>query len=541
MSLFGVELDFNNVVAIVSVTIPVLAFVWEFVVIRRKRLGYRFQMDVLATDSTHAPSAAVLSQLQGRNGLLNEPSFVLVRVENAGWRPIEASDYLAPPTSDTGIHVLFKDRRVVGMAVTELSHPVLGPFFVTVHGDVAQETPGFGMGAQNGAGLIRLPRVTLNPGAHYKVLAVLERSSGIPNTPFPAPEFQADLIGGEGPPFAWSRWFARLKPARTEAHTFASRPALAFIGLLAVAVLLQAGLTLFWPARPAPLDCVGGTLRLQGSTAFAPAVTEAAKEYARLCEAKGAKVVADEGSFQGSGEGIAALEKAGADAGISGTEGLGDRVSFTDGPADGSHPQVLPRPIAYSLFTLVVNQDAKVRSLTLQQIRDIYTLKITNWSDVGGADLPIHLVDRHRGSGTRGALEQRVLKGRSVPEAGVDDCAQLDRNKPGVCEVDSTGTLLERTASLPGALGYSEAGSVTTGGLVKLRIDDMPPTLEGVEDGTYPYWQTEYAYTYGEPPADSIAAAFLRYLTDQGGKDILREYGNRPCSETEYPLVCTPT
>ena len=38
----------------------------------------------------------------------------------------------------------------------------------------------------------------------------------------------------------------------------------------------------------------------------------------------------------------------------------------------------------------------------------------------------------------------------------------------------------------------------------------MPPTLEGVEQGTYPYWQTEYAYTYGEPPAGSIAAAFLR-------------------------------
>lgn len=68
----------------------------------------------------------------------------------------------------------------------------------------------------------------------------------------------------------------------------------------------------------------------------------------------------------------------------------------------------------------------------------------------------------------------------------------------------------------------------------------MPPTLEGVEQGTYPYRQTEYACTYGEPPAGSIAA-ILRHLTDQGGKDILREYGNRPCSETRYPLVCRPT
>lgn len=42
-------------------------------------------------------------------------------------------------------------------------------------------------------------------------------------------------------------------------------------------------------------------------------------------------------------------------------------------------------------------------------------------------------------------------------------------------------------------------------------------------------------------PAGSVAAAFLRYLTDQGGKDILREYGNLPCSGTRYPLVCRPT
>jgi hypothetical protein len=88
---------------------------------------------------------------------------------------------------------------------------------------------------------------------------------------------------------------------------------------------------------------------------------------------------------------------------------------------------------------------------------------------------------------------------------------------------------------------FREAAGVTSADLVKLNIGDMPPILEGVGHGTYPYRQTEYAYTYGEPSAGSIAAAFLRYRTDQGGKDVLREYGNRPCSETRYPLVCRPT
>ena len=72
MGLFGVELDFNNVVAIVSVAIPVLAFFWEFVVIRRKRLGYRLQMDTLATDTAHAPSAS--GSRAWRSGTASSPA-----------------------------------------------------------------------------------------------------------------------------------------------------------------------------------------------------------------------------------------------------------------------------------------------------------------------------------------------------------------------------------------------------------------------------------------------------------------------------------
>ncbi|MEU1159413.1 substrate-binding domain-containing protein [Streptomyces sp. NPDC005921] len=536
---FGSELDFNNVVAMLSVAIPVLAFVWEFVVIRRKRLGYRLQMDTLATDVAHAPGADVLAATHDDGTPLTEPSFVLIRIENAGWRPIEPENYLAPRNSQTGIRVVFKDRRVVGMAVTELNPSSLLTFFTAPDNDA--ESNGFGISEENGASVLRLPKVTLNRGAHYKVLAVLERQSGIPHARFLEPEFHADLIGDSNRSFAWVRWFTRLKPAHTESHTFASRPAKLFMSLLAVAVLLQASLTLFWPAKPAPLDCVGGTLHLSGSTAFAPAVTKAARKYTELCSAKGASIPVDDGTFRGSGVGLTTLEKAGDDARISGNDGLGDHITFTDGPAGDGHAQDLPRPVVYSLFTLVVNKDAHVANLTLGQIRDIYARKITDWSVVGGAKLPIHLINRYSDSGTRGALEQRILAGRPVPASGSGDCASLGPTRAGVCEVDSTDTMLDTVARQSGALGYSEASGVTSADLVKLDIDGMPPSLEGVEHGTYPYWQTEYAYTFGEPPAGSIAAAFLRYLTDQGGKDILREYGNRPCSETRYPLVCRPT
>ena len=189
---------------------------------------------------------------------------------------------------------------------------------------------------------------------------------------------------------------------------------------------------------------------------------------------------------------------------------------------------------------------------------------------VGGPQLPIQLVNRHPGSGTRTALVNRVLKAE-LPAATVNDCAALDpgkasdpgaasdqgaagdqgtandpgkagdQGKAGVCEAGSTQRLLERVAATPGALGYSEVSNASAGDrVIRVHIDHDPATLAGVEDGGYPYWQTEYAYSYGELPADSIGAAFLRYLTDQEGKDILREHGNRPCAETEYPLECEP-
>ncbi|MFD7706611.1 substrate-binding domain-containing protein [Streptomyces sp. NPDC059786] len=150
---------------------------------------------------------------------------------------------------------------------------------------------------------------------------------------------------------------------------------------------------------------------------------------------------------------------------------------------------------------MVASEDAGVRTLSLKQVRDLCAGRITNWKEVGGADLPVHLVSRNPGSGTRSTLEQRVLAGADLPKVTVDDCVGLDPDRPGRCEVGDTDTLLSTVARTPGALGHSEVGAATAhDDLVRVRIDGA----EGVEDGAYPYWQTEYACTYGKPPADSI-------------------------------------
>ncbi|MEV0323645.1 PstS family phosphate ABC transporter substrate-binding protein [Streptomyces sp. NPDC050658] len=512
--------SWESVVAALGLAIPVGAALWEFGFAGRKRLGYRVQMDTTAKNAATHLHAGVLRQLQQNGTSLVDPSFVLLRVQNSGWTHIDPSDYVRRDDDQVGIRITFPGRRVRGMVVTETSHDYLEPCFENA------------VGLRRNDDNIELPRVPLNRGTHYKVLAVLERDPDFAaGREFPDPVVVAGIKGGVRG--------GQIK--KTESHTFASRPVMVFIALLVLVAAAQS-FTSFTRddarAQAAPVDCAEGTLTLSGSTAFKDAVAEAAKRYVKKCT--GAKIPISDDTFKGSVAGLDSLAAAGKKGG-SGSSGLGDRIAFTDGAKGDGRPQLLPRPVALSLFTLAVNKDAGVQDLSLKQVRQIYSGDITNWSQVNGNDVPIHLVSRHPGSGTRAALVRQVLDGKELLEVTSGDCAGMGRDKPGRCEVGDTGTLLDTVASTPGSLGHSEAGAALTHqGIQQVRIAGYPATVEGADAGAYPYWETEFAYTYGEPPADSIAAGFLRYLTEGAGKDSLPAHGHRPCSELEKPLLCRP-
>ncbi|WP_217252188.1 substrate-binding domain-containing protein [Streptomyces sp. AC602_WCS936] len=515
--------SWESVIAVFGLAVPVVAALWEFVVAGRKRLGYRVQMDTSARDSgtSTGPQARVLQRMQWDGVDLDDPSVVLLRIENVGWTPIVEEDYVARIDDPVGIRAAFPGRRVVGMVVTECSHPVLREFF---------EPGTAGLGATDG--VITLPKVKLNRRAHYKVLAVLDRLPDAAGDDLPGPEISAGIVGGVRG--------GTIK--RTEYYPFASRPVRWLLALLVLVSVAQSVSTFARgeDAVAAPLDCAEGTLHLSGSTAFKEVLEQAAEQYTKTCPEARIPLTAD--SFRGSVPGLDTLAAAGEKAKPGEDGGLGDRLAFSDGPKSDGRPQLLPRPVALSLFTLVVSEDTGVRDLSLRQVRDIYAGKITNWEQVKGEDLPIQLVSRHPGSGTRTALERRVLDGGPLPAVTTNDCRSLDPGRPGRCEVGGTRALLDTVAATPGALGHSEVGSATAHeGVRQVRIDGYPATLEGADQGAYPFWETEIAYTYGEPPADSIAAGFLRYLADEVGKDIIRSKGHRPCSELAKPLVCRPS
>ncbi|MGQ0779161.1 MAG: PstS family phosphate ABC transporter substrate-binding protein [Pseudonocardiales bacterium] len=504
------------VVAILGLLVPTVAFLYEFVFVGRKRLGYRVQMDTTATDVVHSQYPGALEQLQQKNGTpLVDLSLVLLRIENNGATQIDTNDYAVLEGNKVGIRVRFPGRKVAGIIVTELSDEFLRSCFDEKSGLSVQD------------GVIELPKVPLNRSQHYKVLAALERDpedADGSQEQFKDPVVVGGIKGGVGT--------GRIQ--ETKAHTGTSRQAIGLVCFLVLVIIGQLAISAL-RTDTAPLDCATGSLTLAGSTAFTPVLQEATDAYQATCPGAGFTL-----DTQGSGEGLRKLDEAGR------TNGSGnpDLLAFSDGAKGNGYPQLLPRPIAFSLFALVINKEAGVRDLSLEQIRQLYEGRITTWKDVGGNDLPVRLVSRHDNSGTRKTFQQKILNGNWEPGVTSEDCQNQAPGASGNvvrCERNSTIDVLNAVALTPGAFGYSELGTAASRqDLQLIRIDGQEATLEAADHGAYPFWETEYAYTYGEPPADSLAASFLRYLTNEVGKDIVRSHGHRPCAELQNPVLCRP-
>lgn len=508
-------MDPGLVLAIVGIAVPLIAFVWEFVVVGRKQLGYRVQMDTrIAPNSAASSRSAGLTLLTPSDGRrLTDASLVLVRIENSGTTHLLRDDYISVNDSDenVGMEIHFPGRKVIGMEGTEFSASYirLGDTFRTREVTLSDGRT---------EGVICLPKLVLNRRDHFKVLALLDRAdqNGHNNRrDFDAPWLRAGITGG-----------GTRGVRRTRSRMGVSWLTAVMICVLAVSIV-ETGRSLLF--APAPLDCAAGRLTLTGSTAFAPVVEEAANLYSRTCP--GASFTFE---FTGSVEGMRRLNQA----------ANADVLAFSDGEKGDGFPQLLPRATAFSLFTMVVNPQAGVQDLSRDQILRIYDGQISNWKEIGGNDQPVRLVSRSPDSGTRQTFQQQILGGRREPGTNSDDCQTIDPGaEPGTirCERSSTTELLDTVANTPGALGYSDLGAVTARpDVLPARIDGHEATLESALHQAYPFWQTEYAYTFGQPHATSLAASFLRYLTNEVGQDVIRSHGLRPCVELGNPVLCRP-
>ncbi|MEU8900855.1 substrate-binding domain-containing protein [Nocardia sp. NPDC048505] len=500
------DFPLDTVLALVGIAVPVGAFLWEFVVVGRRRLGYRVQMDTPVTGEIASAFPGVLEQLRPSRAELRDLSVVLVRIENSGATTVEPGDYLLP-SPRIGLHLRFPQRRVVGMAVTELSDPALADSLGSTSGlGVREDTAGH-------IGVIDLPRVLLNRSDHYKILAILQRSEG--NGEYSPPVLVGGIKGG--------------RVTETRSRTGASRMMLALTAFLVLVIVVQFAVAALEPA-PAPADCAAGRLTLVGSSAFEPVIRQAAAQYASRCP----RAEFDFG-FEGTERGLDRVTVQGRD--------NRELLTISDGSKGAAYPALRHRALALSLFSVIVHRDVGVRDLTVAQVRDLYQDRITNWKELGGRDIPVVLVNRLPGSGTRDTFDRRLLDAAGQPPRRHVSCTgikDLIGTRPEHCDVQVTGDMIAAVAELPGAVGYSASSEASKADLVPVTLGGVPAERDAAIERTYPFWGVEYAYSYGDPPGDSLAAAFLRFLTEQTGQEVLRAFGNAPCADLPDRDRCLP-
>jgi phosphate transport system substrate-binding protein len=174
--------------------------------------------------------------------------------------------------------------------------------------------------------------------------------------------------------------------------------------------------------------------------------------------------------------------------------------------------------VAIVVFAVAVNRQTGVTALTTKQIQDVFSGAVSNWSQLGGKNVPISLIERKPGSGTRLTFDKTVMRDRS--EAGNPASTQ-----------DSTQLVLQQVAAAPGGVSYLAASSLGGSGLTAVSIDGATPTGEAVRDGSYGFFSHEHMYTSKNPPA--IAASFIQYVLSEAVQgSLVSQLGYLPVSTT---------
>ena len=287
-------------------------------------------------------------------------------------------------------------------------------------------------------------------------------------------------------------------------------------GILAVTALVACGNGDAATAQPSAVESSAAESTVAESSAAAPAETTAdlsgsismvgstsmEKLANALSEAFMEKYpdVTVTAEFVGSGAGVEAVTNGTADIGNS------SRSLKDDEKAAG----VVENVVAIDGIAVCVDPANEVANLTKEQLTNIYNGTITNWKEVGGADEPIIVIGREAGSGTRGAFEELVdLK---------DACKYAN-------ELDSTGAVIAKVASTPGAIGYASLDALDDS-VKALSLEGVEATAENIKAGNYFLSRPFVMATKGEiSEQNDLVQAWFDFVLGDEGQQVASEVG----------------
>ena len=183
--------------------------------------------------------------------------------------------------------------------------------------------------------------------------------------------------------------------------------------------------------------------------------------------------------------------------------------------AEDAGVELILEPVCYDAFVFITHKDNPVDTLTVQQIKDIYSGKIKNWKDVGGNDEKIRAFQREKNSGSQTAMERLIMGGADM----------IDPIEVKVIEgmgelVDAVAEYENNTASLGYTYRYYIDNLYKNDEIKTIAIEGIYPTDENIRSSTYPY-TTNYYGVIKEEDENSRGGRFLEWiLSDEGQKCV---------------------
>jgi len=275
-----------------------------------------------------------------------------------------------------------------------------------------------------------------------------------------------------------------------------------WIGIVAVLVV---GTTLISCAKAEDMQ---GSLQMKGSDTM----VNLCQAWAEAFMAKHPKIsVAVTGG--GSGTGIAALIGGTCDLAAASRKMTQKEIALAT--AQGAPPQEWT--VALDGLAVVVHPQNPVKRLTLQQLADLFTGKIHNWRELGGANQTVVLLSREVNSGTHVYFKEHVLS--ASKDAGPKEFS------PEALLLPSSQAIADEVATNSSGIGYYGMGYVNPKNVVvavaKTAADPyITPSEETVRSGVYPISRPLFLYSRGVP--QGVVKAFLNFVMSPEGQAVVR-------------------
>ncbi len=188
--------------------------------------------------------------------------------------------------------------------------------------------------------------------------------------------------------------------------------------------------------------------------------------------------------------------------------------------------ELIIKPVCYDAFVFITHADNPVESLTAEQIRDIYTGKITNWKEVGGEDLEIAPAQRDRNSGSQTAMEQLVMQGTPMSTVGINFYFLNEMS----ALVDHIGGYNNSTAGIGYTYQYYLDALYRNQSIKTIAIDGVQPSEENLRSGLYPF-TTHYYGVIRAGEEEGPGGQFLDWMLSDEGQLCIQQAGYIPEKE----------